>query len=84
MSEDHETTRPSEKRRLQRRALKQDGRSRRAGMLLDIEVKRKARHEQLESLTAHLDTRVGRLEARVRQLEARVDELGDAGEGAPR
>ncbi len=86
MTQDHSEprTRPSETKRLQRRAAKQEGRARRAEMMLDIQAKQEARHEQLENLAARLETRVARLEARLSRLETALAPQHPSPAEAPR
>ena len=70
--DDETITRPSEQRLLQRRQAKQEGRSRRAEMLVDVQTKERARQEQLEGRQIRLEDRIARLEVRLSRLEKTV------------
>ncbi|NVB40338.1 hypothetical protein G6O69_21035 [Pseudenhygromyxa sp. WMMC2535] len=63
----NDSTPPKDQRQAQRRQAKQQGRARRAELLLEVEAKEKTRHEYLEA-------RVEELEARVAQLEALMNQ----------
>jgi hypothetical protein len=66
-------TKPREVRRQQRRQQKQEGRNRRADMLLDKKAKERARQDALEQTQATLARRLDEVEARLTAVEQRIN-----------
>lgn len=75
MSKTKTTEKPSELRTRQRRKEKQEGRTRRAEMLLQKEAKERDRHDRIEELQTKLEGRVSGLERRLDAHEARLQQL---------
>ena len=70
-----EAMKPSEQRTAQRRHQKQDGRSRRADLLLKKAEKEKGRQDALEDRQTKLERRVTELEGRLEAHEARLQSI---------
>ena len=66
---------PSEKRAQQRRQEKQEGRGRRAQLLLEKQVKEQARQDQVEERVSHVETGLAELERRLDAHESRINQL---------
>lgn len=66
---------PSEQRTLQRRQAKQQGRTRRAELMLDKQAKEKARQDHLDDRQTQLEARVVELEGLVAGLNERVQKI---------
>jgi hypothetical protein len=69
---DNNAMKPSEQRTAERRQQKQEGRSRRADLLLDQQVKEKGRQDALEDRQQKIEKRLGDVEARLDAYEARL------------
>ena len=69
----------AEGRALQRKQQKQEGRQRRADLLLEQAVKERGRHDQLESKHNGLVEELEALTRRVTGLEARVNNIEGSG-----
>lgn len=72
---DKQAMKPSEQRTAERRQQKQDGRARRAELLIERGAKEKTRQDALEDRQSKLDGRVGQLEARLEAHEKRIQQL---------
>jgi len=70
-----QTAKPSEQRTLQRRQAKQQGRTRRAELMLDKQAKEKARQDHLDGRQTQLEARVVELEGLVAGLNERVQTI---------
>jgi hypothetical protein len=75
MTESETALRPSEQRTAERREQKQGGRSRRAELLLERDVKEKSRQDALEDRQAKADGRLAQVEARLEAHETRIQQL---------
>jgi hypothetical protein len=72
---EQETMKPSEQRTAERRQQKQEGRSRRAELLLERDTKEKSRQDALEDRQAKADGRLAQVEARLDAHETRIRQL---------
>ena len=75
MTEPDNALKPSEQRTAERRQEKQNGRARRAELLLERNAKEKTRQDALEDRQGKLDGRVGQVEARIDAHETRIQQL---------
>jgi hypothetical protein len=76
MTDDHDKAlKPSEQRTAERRQQKQEGRGRRAELLIERKAKEKVRQDALEDRQTKLDGRLAQLEQRLDAHERRLQQL---------
>lgn len=73
--EDTNAMRPSEKRLAERRQQKQEGRARRADLLLKKQTEAKGRQDAIEGRQAQIEKRLAEVEKRLEAHDKRLQQL---------